>query len=63
MSNSHGAKFKLDLRTNLFQQWENDAGASWDSSSQALTNDKLDMLQFKPRQALVILHDSYDLRL
>ena len=31
MSNSCGAKFKLDLRTIFFQQRENDAGASWDS--------------------------------
>ena len=28
MSNSHGVKSKLDLRTNFFQQKENDTGVS-----------------------------------
>ena len=40
MSNSQGAKSKLDLRINLFQQGENDAGASWNSFTQGLTNEK-----------------------
>ena len=40
-----------------------DAGASWDSFTQALTNEKPSMLQFKPRKALAIFNDSYDLRL
>ena len=40
MSNSQGAKSKLDLRTNISQQGENDAGASWDSFTQALTIEK-----------------------
>ena len=35
MSNSQGAKSKLDLRINLFQQRENDAEAFWDSFIQA----------------------------
>ena len=47
MSNSQGAKSKLDLKTNLFQQEENDARASWDSFTQVLTNEKPNMLQFK----------------
>ena len=51
------------MRTNLFQQRENDAGASWDSFTQDLTNEKPSMLQFKPRKALAIFNDSYDLRL
>ena len=63
MSNSQGTKSKLDLRTNLFQQGENDAGASWDSFTQALTSEKPSMLQFKIKEALVVLNDSYDLRL
>ena len=52
MSNSRGAKFKLDLRKSLFQKRENGAGASWDSFTQALTNEKPSMLQFKQRKAL-----------
>ena len=63
MSNSRGAKFKLDLRKSLFQKRENGAGASWDSFTQALTNEKPSMLQFKQRKALVMFNDSYYLRL
>ena len=40
---------KLDLRTNFFQQGLNDAGASWDSFTQALTSERPSMLQFKIR--------------
>ena len=40
-----------------------DAGASWDSFTQALTSGKPSMLRFKIREALVVLNDSYDLRL
>ena len=40
-----------------------DAGASWDSFTQALTSERPSMLQFKIREALVDLNDSYDLRL
>ena len=40
-----------------------DAGASWDSFTQALTSERPSVLQFKIREALVILNDSYDLRL
>ena len=40
-----------------------DVGASWDSFTQALTNEKPSVLQFKPRKALVVFNDSYDLRL
>ena len=40
-----------------------DAGASWDSFTQVLTNEKSSMLQFTPKKALVLLNDSYDLRL
>ena len=29
MSNSRGAKSRLDLKTNLFQQWENDIEVSF----------------------------------
>ena len=56
-------KFKLDLRKNIFQQRENDVGASCDSFTQALTNERPRMLQFKPMKALVVFNDSYDLRL
>ena len=63
MSNSQGAKSKLDLRTYLFQQGKNDAGASWDSFTQPLTYDKPSMLQLKPNEALAVLNDSCDLRL
>ena len=55
VSNSQGAKSKLDLRTNLFQQGENDARASWDSFTQALTSERPSMLQFKIREALVVV--------
>ena len=40
-----------------------DARAFWDLFTQALTNEKPTMLQFKIREALVVLNDSYDLRL
>ena len=40
-----------------------DVGASWDSFTKALTYDKRSILQFKLRDALVVLNDSYDLRL
>ena len=40
-----------------------DAGASWASFTQALTNEKPSMLQFKPGKALAFFNDSYDLRL
>ena len=40
-----------------------DAGASWDSFTQALTSEKPSMLQFKIREALVVLNDSYDMGL
>ena len=39
-----------------------DVGAFWDSFIQALTYDKPSMFLFKPREALAIIHDSYDLR-
>ena len=42
---------------------DSDARASWDSFTQALTNEKSSMFQFKPRKALAVFHDSYDLRL
>ena len=52
-----------DLRTSLFfQPGENDARACWDSLFQGLTYDKPSMLIFKPREALAVIHDSYDLR-
>ena len=63
MSNSQGAKSKLDLRTYLFQQGKNDAEAFWDSFTQPLTYDKPSMLQLKPNEALAVLNDSCDLRL
>ena len=39
------------------------AGAYWDLFTQALTYVKTSMLQLKPKEALAILNNSYDLKL
>ena len=49
--------------TKLTTQPKPNAGASWDSFTQTLTYDKPSMLQFKPKEALAVLDDFYDLRL
>ena len=45
----------VDKMTNFY------AEASWVSFIQALTYDKPSMFLFKPREALAIIYDSYDL--